>query len=412
MRFIADFHIHSRFSIATSRYLVPESLDYWARVKGLNVIGTGDCQHPGWLKELNKKLEPAGNGLYRIKREFILPEISGTALEKEQVYFIPSTEISSIYKKNGKVRKIHTICIFPDFESVRKFQKYLAGIGNIESDGRPILGLDPRVLLSKLLDISDKAFIIPAHIWTPWFSVLGSKSGFDSIEECFEDLTSSIFAVETGLSSDPPMNRMCSILDKFRLVSNSDAHSPNKLGREANIFYTDLNYESIYNSLKYDKGFWGTIEFFPQEGKYHYDGHRNCNLACHPDETRKSNDLCPVCNKELTIGVLNRVHQIADRVSPEKNNQQHFSITPLSEILTEITGVKSQTSKKVLNEYFRLIHLIGSEFHILLFSDLEEIKSKGSEILSEGIRRLRQGDIYIKEGYDGEFGRVRVFNKL
>lgn len=415
--FIVDFHIHSKYSRATSKLCDPEHLDLWAKIKGINVVGTGDCVHPAWLNELKEKLiSQEDNGLFRLKQKYSLLSDDLCSLpynyNSRSVNFMLSTEISSIYKKGDKVRKVHNLCIFPDFESVNKFQVRLEKIGNIRSDGRPILGLDSKHLLEIVLEISPEAYLIPAHIWTPWFSVLGSKSGFDSLEECFEELTPYIFALETGLSSDPPMNRICSFLDKFRLVSNSDAHSPDKLGREANIFDGEISYKGIYNSLKNDSGFLGTIEFFPDEGKYHYDGHRKCHVNWDPLQTLEHNGICPVCNKPVTLGVTYRVAELADRVKDAAFNSNQFfhSITPLPELLAEIAGVKSTKSKKVLQEFQRLVSSLGSsEFDILLFKKIEEIRIVGGNVLAEAIDRLRKGEVSVTPGFDGEFGKVRVF---
>lgn len=414
MKFIADFHIHSHFSIATSKKLVPEYLEYWARLKGINVIGTGDCVHPGWQQELAEKLEPCGNGLFRLKKEYRLEESKRLKHEfiPDEVYFMLTGEISSIYKRDGKVRKVHNICVFPDMESLKKVQSRLDGVGNIRSDGRPILGLDSRIILDMVLQSSSESFVIPAHIWTPWFSVLGSKSGFDTIEECYGDLTPEIFAVETGLSSDPEMNWRCSFLDSFRLVSNSDAHSPEKLGREANLFDTELSYFGIYHALKHDKGFKGTIEFYPEEGKYHYDGHRNCGVVWNPLETVKHGGICPVCGKEVTKGVMYRVAELGDRSDvPESIKKDFYSITQLPDLLSEVMGQKSSSSKSVMNEYFRVIHALGSEFHLYLDSDIDDINNSCGELLAEGVRRLRSGEVHLKGGYDGEFGVVKVFDE-
>ncbi|MFC2140104.1 UvrD-helicase domain-containing protein [Candidatus Auribacterota bacterium] len=414
MKFIADLHIHSRYSIATSKKLVPEYLDYWAKVKGINIVGTGDCIHPGWFGELTEKLEPVGNGLYRLKDNVPLddPELPQINFKQKETFFILSTEISSIYKKGDKVRKVHNLCFFPDFEAAYKLQKRLEKIGNIHSDGRPILGLDSKNLLEMVLETNSKSFLIPAHIWTPWFSVLGSKSGFDTIEECFEDLTPEIFAVETGLSSDPPMNWACSFLDKFRLVSNSDAHSPEKLGREVNLFDSDLSYDGIYNSLKNDQGFLGTVEFFPQEGKYHYDGHRKCGICWDPLKTLAHDGCCPVCQKTLTKGVMYRVAELADRsnFSDLPIKKDFYSLTALSEIIAEIMGKRSN-SKIVKREYWEMIEKLGSEFDILLSSSLKDLKQVGGDIFAEGIRRLRKGEVHIEEGFDGEFGHINMFRK-
>ena len=328
MKFVVDFHIHSPYSRATSSKLIPENLDYWAKIKGIDVMGTGDCLHPQWLKELKTKLEPGKNGLFKLKKEFLIP---GLSHQTESISFLLTTEISTIYKKLGRVRKVHQVLVFPSFEVAENFAAVLGKIGNLVSDGRPILGLDSKHLLEMLLEASPDAYFIPAHIWTPWFSLFGANSGFDSIKDCFEDLTSHIFALETGLSSDPAMNRLVSELDNFRLVSNSDAHSLENIGREANLFETDLTYEGILNALKLDQGFLGTIEFFPEEGKYHYDGHRNCNVVFNPLESIEHENLCPVCLKPVTKGVMHRVAELADRAEQEINygKQSYQTITPL-----------------------------------------------------------------------------------
>jgi len=418
MRFIADFHIHSHFSLATSKQLTPEHLDYWAKLKGIQVIGMGDCIHPGWLREIKSKVTSADNGLYQLKKKYRITDVVTAAGVDHEPFFMLTAEISSIYKKNGKVRKNHNVCVFPHFEAAMKVQKKLDAIGNIRSDGRPILGLDAKHLLEIVLESDDESFLIPAHIWTPWFSLLGSKSGFDHPEECFEELAPYIFAMETGLSSDPIMNRMCSFLDDYRLVSNSDAHSPNKLGREANLFDTNLSYAGMLNALKRNEGFLGTIEFFPQEGKYYFDGHRNCNVAWSPEETEAHDGLCCVCGKGVTKGVRNRVWELADRtydeaaalfthtMHPKKREQAFVSITPLVEIIREIQGMKSSTGKAVQKTYFELIEKLGPEFDILLTKDLSEIKNKGGEALAKAIKNLRANKVHIKEGYDGEFGTI------
>ncbi len=406
MRFIADFHIHSHFSIATSKDLTPQKLDYWARMKGITVVGTGDFTHPGWLKELKDQLQEAEPGMFKLKDEFRLPDAPD-----RPVRFVLSAEISNIYKKNGKVRKNHNVLLAPDFETVEGIQARLGKIGNISSDGRPILGLDARDLLELVLDVNPRTVFIPAHIWTPWFSVLGSKSGFDSIEECFEDLTPHIFAVETGLSSDPPMNWMCSFLDRYTLISNSDAHSPEKLGREANLFDTELSYEAMVQALRDpQKGFLGTVEFYPQEGKYHFDGHRKCGIVWNPLETVRHNGLCPVCGKPLTVGVLSRVAQLSDRDSIEDRPERlpFYSLIPLKEVLAEIlnSGVHS---KKVDQAYRNLVQKAGSEFDVLLHLSLSDLQGLTNEVVVEAIRRLRQREVVVKEGFDGQFGEIHVF---
>jgi len=412
MKFIADLHIHSHYSLATSKNLIPEQLELWAGIKGINLVGTGDCTHPGWLKELKEKLEPAGNGFYKLKDSFRLKNVVRPA-GCPGIFFVLTGEVSSIYKKNGRVRKVHNLCVFDCFESAENFQNRLSKVGNIISDGRPILGLDSKNLLEMLLETSETSYLIPAHIWTPWFSVLGSKSGFDTINECFDELTKYIFAVETGLSSDPPMNRRCSFLDSFNLVSNSDAHSPEKLGREANLFDTKLTYNGVFDALKTGSGFLGTIEFFPQEGKYHYDGHRKCNVCWNPSETIKNKGICPVCGKEVTKGVMYRVAELSDRNNPDDSTikKVFHSIVPLGELLSEIAGVQNSSSKKVKTEYFKIIEKLGSEFNVLLFAGISDIKNTAGPLLAEGIRRLRDGKVRIQEGFDGEFGRIKVFEE-
>ena len=376
--FITDFHIHSHYSIATSKKLIPEHLEYWARIKGINVLGTGDCIHPGWYTELKEKLTPAENGLYCLKEEYRLPESKELHHDMipDKVYFMLTGEVSNIYKKNERVRKVHNLCVFPNFDAVAAVQEKLDAIGNIKSDGRPILGLDSKVLLEMVLESHELSYLIPAHIWTPWFSVLGSKSGFDRIEECYEDLTQHIYAVETGLSSDPAMNWTCSFLDNFKLVSNSDAHSPEKLGREANLFDCEVGYKPILDSLKGDEGFLGTIEFYPQEGKYHHDGHRKCGIRWDPLETEEHRGICPVCGKKVTKGVLYRVAELADRsdISQKEKEYQFYSITQMQDLLAQIMNQKSTSSKRLMKEYHRLIRSIGSEFDILLFREISEIR--------------------------------------
>ncbi|MBU0476659.1 endonuclease Q family protein, partial [Patescibacteria group bacterium] len=327
MKFIADFHIHSKYSRATSPQMDLENLDKWAKIKGIKVLGTGDFTHPEWFKNLKKKLEPAESGLFKIKNK------------ESETRFILTSEISCIYSKGGKVRKIHILVFAPSFEVVEKINKQLSRIGNLKADGRPILGLDAKELAKIVLNASEDCLVVPAHLWTPWFSIFGSKSGFDSIEECFEDYSKYIFAGETGLSSDPAMNWRLSILDKITLISNSDAHSPQKIGREANVFDIEVSYSAICEAIKSKdtQKFLYTIEFFPQEGKYHYDGHRNCNICLSPKESKKYNNLCPNCGRPLTIGVLNRVDILADREDDFKSEGAipFKSLIPLTEIIAE-----------------------------------------------------------------------------
>ncbi len=413
-KFIADLHIHSRFSRATSKKLTLRNLDSWGRVKGIKVVGTGDFTHPQWLEEIETELEEDGNGLFRLKSPIdLVEEIPG--VEKNmgrRVRFMLQTEISSIYKRGGKVRKVHNLVYMPDLQSVKKFNERLAQVGNLASDGRPILGLDSRNLLEMVLETHPMAFLIPAHIWTPWFSLFGSKSGFDTVEECYGDLASEIFAMETGLSSDPDMNWTWSALDKIRLISNSDAHSGEKLGREANIFQGDVSYEGIYRALRNEglgHKFLGTLEFFPEEGKYHLDGHRKCSVVMDPAETRSRGGICPVCGKPMTLGVLYRITELADRTEPvQPAGQPGFvSLIPLKEIISEVVGTGPGT-KKVEAMYNRIISEVGSELDVLQKIPVEDIKRQSS-CLAEGISRMREGQVIRASGFDGQYGVISVF---
>ena len=410
MKFIADLHIHSRFSRATSRELVPELLALWARKKGITVLGTGDFTHPGWLEELRDKLVPAEPGLYQLRSDLqtrIDSETSPSCLGPTR--FLLSGEISCIYKKDEKTRKIHHLILMPDIASVEKFQARLGRIGNITSDGRPILGLDSRDLLEITLETCEDAFFIPAHIWTPWFSLFGSKSGFDALEDCFEDLTHHIHALETGLSSDPPMNRCLSALDDYVLVSNSDAHSAAKLGREANVFDTQLEYDHMVRAMTNGDGFVGTVEFYPEEGKYHMDGHRKCQVMLEPAETLDHAGVCPGCGKPLTVGVLHRVHELADRAEPVLF-KEFFSLIPLTEVLSELLGCGPST-KKVTAVYEDLLASLGPELHILMDVPLKEIDRTAGPLLAQAMERMRGNQVIREPGYDGQYGIIRLFNQ-
>jgi len=409
MKFIADLHIHSRYSRATSKALDPDLLSLWARKKGISVIGTGDFTHPAWLKELKEKLVEAEDGLFRLNPD--LEKEAKSELPRRcagPTRFLLTGEISCIYKKNDKTRKVHHLILMPDIASVERFQKRLDRIGNITSDGRPILGLDSHDLLEETLEASDRAFFIPAHVWTPWFSLFGSKSGFDAIEECFEDLTPHIHCLETGLSSDPAMNRLISALDKYLLVSNSDAHSASKLGREANLFDTALDYPHMVKAMTEGKGFLGTVEFYPEEGKYHLDGHRKCQVRCNPRETGQHGGICPVCGKPMTVGVLNRIYDLADREEPVITKDVH-SLIPLTEILSELLDCGPAT-KKVMTRYDLLLQDLGPELHVLMETPLTEIEKTGGGLLAEAIRRMREGRVIREAGYDGEYGRIHLFS--
>ncbi|MCJ7594523.1 MAG: UvrD-helicase domain-containing protein [Desulfobacterales bacterium] len=410
MTFVADLHTHSHFSRATSRDLIPEELAYWAQKKGISVIGTGDFTHPGWLAELQEKLTETENGLYRLR-----PELEKAVEERvpescrSPVRFLLTGEISCIYKRGGKTRKIHNLILLPDFDAALRLSERLRKIGNVTSDGRPILGLDSRDLLEIVMEVSPRSFFIPAHIWTPWFSLFGSKSGFESLEECFGDLSPHIHALETGLSSDPPMNRRLAALDDYLLVSNSDAHSPSKLGREANIFDTPMDYDHMIEAMTRKTGFEGTLEFFPEEGKYHYDGHRKCRVSLHPSETREHQGNCPGCGKPLTVGVLHRVFELSDRETPQLS-KAFYSLIPLSEILSELLDCGPST-KKVTTVYDDLLVALGPELRILKDAPPEEIEVAGGPLLREAIARMRKNQVIKQEGYDGEYGVIRLFDE-
>jgi len=411
MRIIADFHLHSKFSRATSRDMVIDNIAKWATWKGINLIGTADFTHPLWFSEIKNQLNDLGNGLFSAKN---FPKIK----------FILTTEISCIYSEGGQVRKVHNVIFAPSLEAVEKINRKLSVIGNLYSDGRPILGLSSYDLTKIILEVDKNCLIIPAHAWTPWFSIFGSKSGFNSIEECFRDLSKEIFAVETGLSSDPEMNWRLSKLDPIALISCSDAHSPANLGREATVFeFKDNNYgyQNIIDALKFKKNNFPnlkdnplkyTIEFFPEEGKYHFDGHRLCNATClNPTETKKYQGICPVCKKPLTVGVMNRVEELADR--PEGYHPSGFPgskhLVPLQEIIAESFGVQ-KNSVRVQEEYQKMVYLFNSEFNILLDEPIENIAKNHSAKIAEGISFMREGKVKKIPGYDGVYGIVKVFD--
>ncbi len=400
MRFIADFHLHSKFSRATSKDMEVETLARWGKKKGISLLGTGDFTHPTYFAELRSKLVPLGNGLFELKKE------------EKGVKFILTTEVSNIYTQGGKVRRIHNLIFAPSFEVAEAIRSKLGNLGKLSSDGRPIFSFTAKELAKMILDISADCLIIPAHAWTPWFSIFGANSGFDSIEECFGELSSHIHAIETGLSSDPEMNWRLSALDGITLLSNSDAHSPNRLGREANVFDCPLDYKEIIETIrkKDRKKLLFTIEFFPEEGKYHYDGHRQCGVISSPSQTKASQYLCPNCHKKLTVGVMHRVGELADR--PEgfipKNAIPSIHLIPLEEVIAEALGVRVGT-KAVEAEYERLTERGGSEFQILLNATPDELASFVPARTLEGIIRMRQGKVSIIPGHDGVYGKIALF---
>ncbi len=397
MEFIADFHIHSKYSRATSRNMDIEHIAEWAKLKGVTLMGTGDFTHHLWLEELKANLEDFGNGLFKYR----------------DIHFMLTVEISSIYSKNGRGYRIHNLIFAPSFKTVDKINSALSRRGNLASDGRPILGIDAAELARIIFDIDENCFFVPAHVWTPWFGLFGSMSGFDRIEDCFEEQTSKIFALETGLSSDPAMNWRCSCLDRFSLISNSDSHSPSRIGREANIFDCELTYKAIIDTLKdKDKSrFLSTVEFFPQEGKYHFDGHRLCGVRFSPQETKAHKKICPKCARSLTVGVMNRVEQLSDRpdgyvpdnVIPYKN------LVPLDEIIAEVKGV-GKAAKAVESEYRMSIAKFGSEFEILLRAGKVDLERNLPGRIAEAILRVREGRVIIQPGFDGEYGKIAIFS--
>ncbi|MCJ7646527.1 endonuclease Q family protein [bacterium] len=394
---IADFHIHSRYSRATSGEMNIREISQYAKVKGIDILGTGDFTHPHWLDELEDCLKPVSYGVY----------------EYDSIHFFLTGEISCIYSQSGKVRKIHILVFAPSFEIVHKLDRELSRIGNLNADGRPILGISAKELAKIVLEASDDCFVVPAHIWTPWFSLFGANSGFDDIKECFGELTSQIYALETGLSSDPEMNWALSSLDRFTLISNSDAHSPANLGREANIFNCKIDYKEIVSAIKNkerDK-FLGTIEFFPQEGKYHYDGHRNCNVCLSPNETKKYNNVCPRCGKHLTIGVMHRVCELADReIGFKPQGAIPFtSLVLLKQVIGEAIG-KTPKSAEVDKLYHYLIEKFGNEFKIMLEVPVDEL-SKVHPKIAEAIARVKERKVKISPGYDGVYGKVKIFEE-
>ena len=416
MRFIADLHIHSKFSRATSRDMTLDNIAHWAKIKGISLVASSDFTHPEWFFLIKEKLEPEGNGFFRLKS--ILPPangyLKGMSCRPDEVHFVLSTEISFIYSKKGRVRKVHLLLLAPDFESVEKINNRLSGLGNLRSDGRPILGLDAKHFVRVVAELCPRCVVIPSHIWTPWFSLFGSNSGFDTIEECFEEMTPFIFALETGLSSDPPMNWRLSALDKYALVSNSDAHSPSRLGREANVFDTDFSFRGLVGALRSrdpDK-FLNTVEFFPEEGKYHYDGHRKCGVLLSPKESLLHKGLCPKCGKKLTIGVMHRIEELADR---EEGTRPPFkipyqSLIPLNEIIAEAIE-KTAECQSVWDIYFRLVREFGDEHSVLAEIPIPELVRFQPERIGQGIDRMRRCAVKIVPGHDGDYGKISLFEE-
>jgi DNA helicase II / ATP-dependent DNA helicase PcrA len=427
MRTYADLHIHSKYARACSPQLTPENIDLWCRIKGLGLVATGDFTHPKWFAELSEKLEPHGEGLYRLKKEFRQKDPRFTPVSETDVHFMCGTEVACIYKHGDAVRRVHHCIYAPSLEVVAKINAELQARGkNLKADGRPILGLTSKELLTLLLDIDERNVLIPAHVWTPWFAIFGSKSGYDSIEECFEELTPHIFAIETGLSSDPPMNWRVSALDSVALVSHSDAHSLPNLGREADVFEgAELSYASVMQALREGSPsqvaagkqtaavkLAGTVEFFPDEGRYHYDGHRACNVCLSPDESAKVKGVCPKCGRELTIGVLNRVYELADRTSSATPHGAlpYTSLVELDKVIAQAQGVKGRATKAVEAEYWQLVSEGRGELPLLLDTPLERLAPLTTQRVVEAIKRLREAKVAeLIPGYDGEYGTVHLF---
>ena len=398
MRIVADFHLHSKYSRATSSRLDLDLLAQWARYKGVTLLGTGDCTHPLWMHELKQKLRPTSGGLY----------------EYHGVHFLPTAEVNNIFISGGKSHRIHNLLFLPDLAVAEEMNRRLAKYGDLSSDGRPILHLSARDLVKLARDLSPEIVVVPAHAWTPHFSVFGSNSGFDTVEECFQDQAGEIFALETGLSSDPAMNRRLSRLDRFALISNSDSHSANRIGREANVFDCELGYRAIVETLKSrnPKKFLYTIEFFPEEGKYHFDGHRLCKARISPEETKRRGGRCPVCGKKVTIGVLHRVEELADRPETYEAPQgiPFKNLIPLDQIIADAKGVGVGT-KAVEQEYLDLVQRVGTELEILVDLPEETLRKQLSPKVAEGILRVRNRQVEILPGYDGEFGEVHLFHE-
>ncbi|TAN58508.1 DNA helicase UvrD [Patescibacteria group bacterium] len=426
MRYIADLHIHSKYSRACSKELVPENIDLWCRIKGIDLVATADFTHPKWFAELSEKLEPAESGLYCLKKEFRKSDPHFLEKTPRNVRFILGTELSCIYKKSDKTRRVHHLVFAPSMEIVEKINAELEKRDfNLKSDGRPILGIDSENLLEILLEIDERIVLIPAHAWTPWFAIFGSRSGFDSIEECFGSTANKIFAIETGLSSDPPMNWKNSWLDSVALISNSDAHSLQVLGREANIFEGEkISYNLLFEAIKKSSisgraakknnaplQLIKTVEFYPDEGRYHYDGHANCKIALHPREAKKIKNICPTCGKPLTLGVLHRTEELADRKEAEipKDRAGFIYSVELEKIIAEAVGVRGRRSKAVERHYWDLINKFGGELPLLLDAEEKELNQAVPANIVEAIRRVRSQELQISPGYDGEYGIVKIF---
>lgn len=412
MRFYADIEIHSKYARAVSPQMVLENLALWAVKKGLQILGTGDFTHPVWFSDIKTKLEPAEPGLFRLKKQYY---DSSQPFDQQKTRFVLSGEISCIYGKNGRTRRVHHLVYAPSIDAAEKINAKLSWVGKLASDGRPIIGIDSKELLKILLTADKNCVLIPAHVWTPWFGVFGSKSGFDSLQECFDELEPEIFAIETGLSSSPDMNWRIPFLDQKAIISSSDSHSLPRIGREATIFDCELSYFEMMNAMKTrDERLQGTVEFFPEEGRYHYDGHAVCQLRMSPEETKKNKGLCPKCGKPVTIGVLARVDDLAGKDRPEGFKpswaKPYFSMVSFDELIAEALGVGKNT-KSVLAQYEEVVKNIGSELFVLLEMKETDLKQNLSPQIAEAISRMRNGRLKIEPGYDGEYGKISIFSE-
>jgi uncharacterized protein (TIGR00375 family) len=401
MRIMADLHIHGPHSRATSRSITIENLEKYARMKGLNLLGTGDFTHPEWMKALKGELTEDGSGVLKTKTGFS---------------FMLSAEVCNVYEEGGRLRKVHNVIHAPDFGTVEQINDFLSGRGSLAIDGRPVFnGMTCPELVEGLMSISRDIAVIPAHAWTPWFGIFGSKSGFDSVEECFKDQARHIFALETGMSSDPAMNWRLSSLDRYALVSNSDAHSywPWRIGREANVFeLRDVTYGNIMDAIrsKDTKKFLFTVEVDPNYGKYHMDGHRDCGVRLEPHEAMKMNNICPVCRKPLTIGVLHRVEELSDRPAgyTPRDHLPFKTLLPLTEIISSVRGINQLYSKNVWEEYGRLVSACGSEFGVLIKAERERIREISGEKLADAVVGIRERRLDVEPGFDGVYGRLSL----
>lgn len=419
MRHIVDWHIHSKYSRACSKQLELPTIAQWCARKGIDIVATGDWTHPGWFAHIKESLVEERQGVYRLSGEAEEDKGGQGRTRGQQTEFMLVQEVSQIYKKNDKARRIHNLIFSPSIETCEKVIEMMNGRGfNLKADGRPILGIDSEELYKRLKEIDEKIIVVPAHAWTPWYAVFGSKSGFDSIEECFGSMAPYIYAIETGLSSNPEMNWQISGLDQVVMISNSDAHSPRNLGREANVFEFEAPpiYDDFVRVLKTQDAnhFKYTIEFYPEEGKYHFDGCADCRFSCDPTRSKKLGGRCPTCKRSLTLGVHHRVEELKDReaTSVAQRKIPFKSIVPLAEILAEVCGVSSTTSKKVESEYMRLTDALADEFSILLDVPIDEIRSHSSDPnVALAIERMRRGEVRVTPGYDGIYGKVSLIDE-